>query len=52
MKKYTVIIKTIQSVEIQANSEGEARDIITKNILAQDPKALFELSVAEEVKTE
>lgn len=52
MKEYIVIVKIIQTAAVQANSEDEAMNIIKNNILSQDPKTLFEISVAEEIKIE
>ena len=48
--KYKVIVKQIEVVEVNALSEEAAIKQIKDQIAKQDPRALVEIQVVEEVK--
>lgn len=46
---YSVVVETMQIVEVNANSEEEAIRIVKSNLDQQDPRNTAKLSVAKEV---
>ena len=48
--KYMVIIEDPQMVEVEAESEEQAIEQVQKQILAQNPRSIARLSVAQEAK--
>ena len=48
--RYYLIVKYVEAVEIDASNEEHAVKILEGRIKEQNPKALFEIDVAEEVK--
>ena len=52
MAKYKLIIKQIEIIEVDALTAEGAIKKVKDQIVQQDPRALFEIQVAEEVKVE
>ena len=50
--KYKIIVKQINIVDVDALTAEGAVKKVKDQILQQDPRALVEISVAEEVKLE
>lgn len=50
MAKYKIIIKQVEIVEVNALTAEEAIKKVKDQVLQQDPRALFEIQTAEEVK--
>ena len=47
--KYTVFITEPQTVEVEAENEEEAIEMVRKQVLAQNPRSIATYSVAQEV---
>lgn len=47
--KYFVTIETLQVVEVNANSEDEAIQLVKTNLDNQDPKNTAKLGIAKEI---
>ena len=47
--KYFVTIETLQVIEVTANSENEAIQIVKANLNNQDPKNTAKLGIAKEI---
>lgn len=47
--KYFVTIETLRVVEVNANSEDEAIQIVNANLKNQDPKNTAKLGIAKEI---
>ena len=50
MVKYKIIIKQVEIVEVDALTKDGAINKVKEQIYKQDPRALIEIDVAEEVK--
>lgn len=49
--KYSVVIERMEIVEVEANNEEQAKEIIEKKLKAQDPRILANISIAKEIET-
>ena len=47
--KYTVFITEPQTVEVEAESEEAAIEMVRKQVLAQNPRSIATYSVAQEI---
>lgn len=47
--KYNVLITEFQNIEIEAESEDAAIELVKKQVLAQNPRSIATYSVAQEI---
>lgn len=47
---YSIAIKTLSIVEVEANSEEQALEIVKNQLDAQDPRNNAKLSIVKEIK--
>ena len=48
--KYIVFIEEPQTVEVEAETEEQALDMVQKQILAQNPRSIARLSIVREAR--
>ena len=48
--KYFVVVKTVNAVEVEAESPAAAEELVYNQLKQQNPQQLIEVSVAEEVE--